>query len=151
MESSSRREGTFDIFHGVLKVLRDWRREFKELRLAIPIFEGRDVPGWMIKMGKYFDAGGVCKEDQIPQVVKWMNGEVLTWYQLWVLANPIATWGNFTEAILKQFGQEIGSLENQEPRLVMKSRKVSRKQTMVGKQIAKKRKLTLIKMDMGLN
>jgi hypothetical protein len=33
----------------------------------------------------------------------------------------------------------------------MKSRKVSRKQTMVGKQIAKKRKLTLIKMDMGLN
>jgi hypothetical protein len=74
MESSSRREGTFDIFHGVLKVLRDWRREFKELRLAIPIFEGRDVPGWMIKMGKYFDAGGVCKEYQIPEVVKWMNG-----------------------------------------------------------------------------
>jgi hypothetical protein len=74
MESSLRTEGTFDILREALKVIRDWRRELKELRLAIPIFEGRDVAGWMIKMGKYFDAGGVCKEYQIPEVVKWMNG-----------------------------------------------------------------------------
>ncbi|PNY06800.1 hypothetical protein L195_g003278 [Trifolium pratense] len=79
MESSLRTEGTLDILHEALKVLRDWRRELKELRLSIPIFEGRDVAGWMIKVEKYFDAGGVCKEkDQIPAVAQWMSGGAIT-------------------------------------------------------------------------
>lgn len=45
MELSSRMKEMFGIFDEVLKELRDWRRELKELRLAIPIFEERDVVG----------------------------------------------------------------------------------------------------------
>jgi hypothetical protein len=46
------------------------------------------------KVEKYFDAGVVCKEeDQIPSTNYGM------------LANPIATWGNFTEAIRKQWAK----------------------------------------------
>ncbi|GAU14628.1 hypothetical protein TSUD_96920 [Trifolium subterraneum] len=116
MESPLRTEGMLDILHEALKVLRDWRRELKELRLSIPIIEGRDVDGWMIKVEKYFDARGVSKEeDQIPAVAQWMSGGAITWYQLWVLANPIATWGNFTEAILKQFGPETDSHKEENP------------------------------------
>lgn len=109
MELSSRMEEMFDLVDVVvLKEIRDQRRELKELRLEIPIFEGRDVVGWMIKVEKYFDAGGVCKEeDQIPKIAQWMNGKVLTWYQLWISVNPSSTWGNFKDAILKNLGKKL--------------------------------------------
>ncbi|CAI8607140.1 unnamed protein product [Vicia faba] len=105
---------TFDIFDEVLKEIKDWRRKLKDLQLEIHIFEGRDVVGWMIKVEKYFNAGGVCKEeDQIPRVAQWMSGKVVTWYQLWVLANPSATLRIFKEAILMKFGPEIDLVDNQ--------------------------------------
>lgn len=70
----------------------------------------------MIKVEKYIDAGGVCKkEDQKLKIAQWMSGEVLTWYQLWILVNPSSTWGNFENVILKKFGSEIDSIENEEP------------------------------------
>ncbi|CAI8606587.1 unnamed protein product [Vicia faba] len=58
-------EGMFDLIDEVLKEIRHWRRELKELRLEIPIFEEREVVGWMIMIDTYFDAG---EEDQIPKV-----------------------------------------------------------------------------------
>lgn len=73
MELSSRIEVVFDLVNEVLKEVRDWRRELKELRLEIPIFEGHDVAGWIIKVEKYFNAGGACKEDQIPKVAQGMR------------------------------------------------------------------------------
>ncbi|KAL5081004.1 hypothetical protein RYX36_009425 [Vicia faba] len=82
MGLSSRMEEMFGIFDEVLKELRDWRRELKELRLAIPISERRHVVRWMTKVEKYFDAGGACKEDQIPKVVQWISGRAIAWYQL---------------------------------------------------------------------
>lgn len=111
MELSSRIEGIFDLVNEVLKEVRDWRRELKELRLEIPIFEGHDVAGWIIKVEKYFNKGGVCKEeDQIPKLAQWMSGKAVTWYQLWILVN--LTWGNFKEAILKKFWSEFDLAEN---------------------------------------
>ncbi|CAL5185315.1 unnamed protein product [Lathyrus oleraceus] len=105
MELSSRIEGMFDLVDEVLNEIRDWRRELKELRLEIPIFEGRDVVGWMIRVEKYFEAGSVCKEkDQIPKVTQWMSGKAVRWYQLWISVNPCSTWG-----ILKmQFSRNLG-------------------------------------------
>ncbi|KAI5402224.1 hypothetical protein KIW84_050013 [Lathyrus oleraceus] len=74
MELSSRIEVIFDLVNEVLKEVRDWRRELKELRLQIPKFEGHDVAGWIIKVEKYFNAGGACKEeDQIPKVAQGMR------------------------------------------------------------------------------
>lgn len=116
MELSSRMEGMFDLVDEVLKEIRDWRRELKELRLEIPIFEGRDVVGWVIRVEKYFEAGSVCKEeDQIPKIAQWMSGKAVTRYQLWISVNPSSTWGNFKDAILKKFGSEIDSIDNEEP------------------------------------
>ncbi|CAI8607141.1 unnamed protein product [Vicia faba] len=70
---------TFDLFDEVLKEIRDRRRKLKDLRLEIHIFEGRDAVGWMIKVEKYFNAGGICKEeDQIPRVAQLVSGKVVT-------------------------------------------------------------------------
>ncbi|MCI04157.1 hypothetical protein A2U01_0025201, partial [Trifolium medium] len=41
-------------------------------------------------------------------------------------------------AILNKFGPEIDSLENQKPRLVMKSRKVSRNENIRGRKAKRK-------------
>ena len=54
-----------------MKEIRDWRRELKEFRLKVPIFERKDAVGWTIKVEKYFDARGVCKkEDQILKIAQ---------------------------------------------------------------------------------
>jgi hypothetical protein len=73
-------------FDELLKELRDCRRELKELWLSIPIFEGKNADGWLVKVEEFF----YVKEEHIPEVVRWVGGQALTWYQLWVSSNPNA-------------------------------------------------------------
>ncbi|TKY49908.1 hypothetical protein E2542_SST27357 [Spatholobus suberectus] len=77
------------------------RRELKELRQGIPIFEGEDAYGWIVKVEQYFSAARICKDQ-----ISGLSGHALMWYQGWVCVNPNATWGSFTKTILERFQPE---------------------------------------------
>lgn len=68
-----------DMLDEMIKEIQSWRRELKEPRLGIPIIDGEDVHGWLIKVEKYFDAGGVCEEElqpgYDPDLLIWVHEE----------------------------------------------------------------------------
>ncbi|KAL5191627.1 Translation initiation factor IF3-2, chloroplastic [Glycine soja] len=71
--------------------------------LELPIFDGEDPMGWLIKIERYFRL-------RAEAVMIAMEGEALGWFQWWESWNPNHSWDGFKIAVAKRF--QASSLGN---------------------------------------
>ncbi|KAG5031209.1 hypothetical protein JHK85_015191 [Glycine max] len=76
-----------------------YRRELKEGRLRIPVFQD-DACRWLIQIQQHFD---MKKEGKLQLVVKVLEGHAYDWYKQWGVSNPKVSWEELQMSVLKKF------------------------------------------------
>ncbi|XP_074373638.1 uncharacterized protein LOC141713987 [Apium graveolens] len=69
----------------------------------MPIFDGTDPDGWLLRVERHFNFYKLSEEERMESVVIAMEGDALKWYQWEHKRRPIRCWTEFREYVLKQF------------------------------------------------
>ncbi|CAH9067743.1 unnamed protein product [Cuscuta epithymum] len=72
-------------------------------KIDMPIFNGEDVCGWLLRMNCYFRLNNTEEEDKIDVAVVAMEDQALSWFQWWEGQAHRQTWESFTAALTKRF------------------------------------------------
>lgn len=80
----------------------------------MPVFDGGDPDGWILRAERYFRFYRLSENDKIEAAVVSMEGDALKWFQWENRRHPISSWGEMKEFMLKQFRPtNVGSLYEQ--------------------------------------
>lgn len=83
-------------------------------KMEMPLFEGKDPDGWVLKSEKYFTVCRLSEHEKVDAAVVAMEGDALKWYQWENGRNPVSSWLDFKARILHQFRPlNAGSLHEQ--------------------------------------
>ena len=56
------------------------RQETLPRKLELPIFEGNNPDGWLIRAKRYFEINGVVPTDRLQAAMVCVEGDALAWY-----------------------------------------------------------------------
>ncbi|TXG60193.1 hypothetical protein EZV62_014766 [Acer yangbiense] len=99
-------EGTSNVF--------EHRRDFRFRKLEMPVFDGTNPDGWILKAERYFSLQRFNNEEKLEASVIGFEGDALLWYQWEHKKRPMFLWEEMKLLILKQFrSTQEGSLHEQ--------------------------------------
>lgn len=76
---------------------------WKYRKLDMPLFDGEDPDGWILRVERYFSFYRLSEEEKMEAAIVGMEGEALSWYQWEHRRRPIRVWAELRELLLKQF------------------------------------------------
>lgn len=80
----------------------------------MPLFDGKDPDGWILRVERYFNFYQLNEEERMEAAIVGMEGEALSWYQWEHRRRPIRVWMELKDLLLKQFRPaNAGSLYEQ--------------------------------------
>ena len=51
--------------------------------MELPLFDGEDALGWLVKIERYFVINNIAGEERMELVLIALEGRALNWYQTW--------------------------------------------------------------------
>lgn len=72
-------------------------------KLDMPIFDGTDPDGWILRVERYFGFYRLTEEEMLEAVVVAMEGDALRWFQWENKRRPVRRWVDLKTFILRQF------------------------------------------------
>lgn len=72
-------------------------------KLELPLFDGEDPLGWILKVERYFSVNGVAEEDKVDAAIVSLEGKALTWFQWADARTPIQSWTEFKTEVVERF------------------------------------------------
>lgn len=78
---------------------RNWRYR----KLDMPIFDGNDPDGWILRVERYFEFYHLTENEMLESVAVALEGEALRWYQWEQNRHPIRLWIDLKKFVLRQF------------------------------------------------
>ncbi|KAL4578141.1 hypothetical protein LXL04_014260 [Taraxacum kok-saghyz] len=83
----------------------------KGRKLELPIFDGKDPDGWIMRAERYFHLNRLTEEEQIEVAIISFKGDALRWFQWEHRRQMIYDWRTLKALMLKQFRScTVGSL-----------------------------------------
>lgn len=83
----------------------------KGRKLEIPVFDGQDPDGWIMRAERYFKLNPLSDEEQIEVAIIAFEGDALRWFQWEHRRQPMREWKTLKLRMLKQFRScAMGSL-----------------------------------------
>ena len=76
---------------------------WKYRKLDMPIFEGNNPDGWVLRAERYFLFYNLTEEEMLEAAVVGMDGEALLWYQWEHRRRPIQRWEELKALMLRRF------------------------------------------------
>ncbi|CAH9119644.1 unnamed protein product [Cuscuta europaea] len=76
-------------------------------KIDLPIFNGKDACGWLLRMNHYFRLNRTEEVDKIDVAVIAMEDQALSWFQWWEGQALQQNWNTFTQALTKQFQPDL--------------------------------------------
>lgn len=87
---------------------------WKYRKLEMPLFEGTDPDGWILRGEKYFDFYRLSEEEKLDAAVVSLEGDALRWFSFENRRNPIRSWVELkTRVLLKYRPTNAGTLHEQ--------------------------------------
>lgn len=87
---------------------------WKHRKLDMPMFDGSDPDGWILRGERFFDFYGLVEGEKLEAAVVAMEGDALRWYQWENKRRPFRSWENLKKFVLSQFRPlNAGSLHEQ--------------------------------------
>lgn len=71
--------------------------------MELPLFDGEDALGWIVRIERYFSINGVEGDERMELVLVALEGRALNWFQTWEEHVCFPTWRQFREAVLRRF------------------------------------------------
>lgn len=75
-------------------------------RVEMPVFEGIDTYGWIVKMERFFRIGGYDEDAKLELVSVSLEGAVSSWSNIEIRTRPFIDWRDFKERLLARFSRE---------------------------------------------
>lgn len=75
-------------------------------QVEMPIFEGIDTYGWIVKVERFFRIGGNNEEEKLELVSVSLAGDVASWFNSDIRTIPYLDWRDFKERLLAKFIRE---------------------------------------------
>lgn len=72
-------------------------------KLDMPIFDGTDPDGWILRVERYFEFYGLIESEMLESVAVALEGDALRWYQWEQNRHPIRLWSDLKKFMLRQF------------------------------------------------
>ncbi|CAH9066959.1 unnamed protein product [Cuscuta europaea] len=72
-------------------------------KVDLPLFDGEDAYGWLIRVERYFKLNQVSDNDKVEVVLIAMADKALNWYQWWEEKTSDHSWVNFKVALIRRF------------------------------------------------
>lgn len=69
----------------------------------MPLFDGKDPDGWVVKAERYFGFYYLNEEEKMEAAVVGLEGDALSWYNWEHRRRPIRRWADLRESVLQQF------------------------------------------------
>lgn len=76
---------------------------WKYRKLDMPVFDGTDPDGWILRIERYFQFYRLTEEEMMEASAVAMDGDALRWYQWENKRRPIRHWYDLKMFILRQF------------------------------------------------
>ncbi|XP_056699529.1 uncharacterized protein [Spinacia oleracea] len=76
---------------------------WKHRKLDMPLFEGLDPDGWILRGEKYFDFYRLTDQEKLDAAVVSMEGDALRWFTFESRRNPIRTWDELKARVLMKY------------------------------------------------
>ncbi|CAH9107328.1 unnamed protein product [Cuscuta epithymum] len=76
-------------------------------KIELPLFNGEDAAGWLVRMNRYFRLNRTEEEDKIDVAVVAMEDQALSWFQWWEGQALQQNWNTFTQALTKRFQPDL--------------------------------------------
>ncbi|XP_010523342.1 PREDICTED: uncharacterized protein LOC104801707 [Tarenaya hassleriana] len=76
-------------------------------KLEMPIFEGTNVAGWVVRAERYFKYGAIRDQDKLPIATLSIDGEALNWYDWQNDEDPFVDWKDFKSQLLERFADQL--------------------------------------------
>lgn len=76
---------------------------WKYRKLDMPIFDGSDPDGWILRVERYFGFYKLTEAEMLDAVVVALEGDALRWYQWENNRHPIRRWADLKVYLLRQF------------------------------------------------
>ena len=90
------------------------RHDFLFRKLEMPLFDGSNPDGWILKAERYFAVNRLSNEEKLEAAIIAFEGDALLWYQWENRKRSIVVWEEMRVLILKQFRvTQAGSLYEQ--------------------------------------
>lgn len=87
---------------------------WKVKKLDLPIFDGNNPDGWILRAERYFHFYRLGEEETMEAAVVSLDGDALLWYQFEHGRRPIRNWAELKGMLLRQFrSSSTGSLQEQ--------------------------------------
>lgn len=72
-------------------------------KIEMPIFEGVDTYGWIVKVERYFCLGGYTEDEKMEMVSVSLEGAVSSWFNSEIRIRPFLDWRDLKERLLVRF------------------------------------------------
>lgn len=79
-------------------------------KLDVPVFNGDDAYGWLVRVERYFRLNAVREGEQLDAIVIALEGRALNWYQWWEEQTEELSWAEFRRAVIRRF--QPGLIQN---------------------------------------
>lgn len=101
--------GGYDISGGIGSG-SSWRYK----RLDLPLFDGSNPDGWILRAERYFNFYRLNEEEKIEATVVALEGQALTWFEWEHKRRPVESWGQVKALLRRQFRSlATGTLQEQ--------------------------------------
>lgn len=84
------------------------RGNWRYRKLDMPIFDGSDPDGWILRVERYFAFYFRTKVEMLEAVAVALEGDALRWYRWEQKCRPIRLWADLKAFVLRQFRPENG-------------------------------------------
>lgn len=81
---------------------------WRYMKLDMPIFDGSDPDGWILRMERYFTFYRLTETEMLEAVTVALEGDALRWYQWEQKRRPIRLWADIKTFVLRQIKPENG-------------------------------------------
>ncbi|CAH9075070.1 unnamed protein product, partial [Cuscuta epithymum] len=78
-----------------------------ERKIELPLFNGADAGGWLMRMNRYFRLNRTEEEEKIDVAVLAMEDQALSWFQWWERQAAHQNWESFTRALTRRFQPDM--------------------------------------------
>ena len=72
-------------------------------KLEIPVFDGTDPDGWILRAERYFNLNRLNDEEKVEVTVISFEGDAIRWYQWESRRKAISRWEEMRSLLLRQF------------------------------------------------
>ena len=101
---SGSNSGIPELVFGSFESVNQGRRrfEYKNRKVDMPTFDGRDPDGWILQAERYFAIYQLINEEKIEAAVLSLNGDALAWFRWASKRQMISSWEDMKTVFLKR-------------------------------------------------